>query len=390
MIIINPYRYSTSLPPSLIGDLFNKDFTTMGNLSEFTEVSPNGAFTLTGGYLNVTNSGSATFDDYLYYNTYGTTFLENYTIETVVIPRNFNSSSYGISVGIFRTASQYNSNVYKAFLRMDSGGKGIVYFIRGEGNVYSFVATSGSSVSYSVGDRIKLTLTRNKHTYTCTATNLTVASTASVTYTLDPNTEFTCAIGKPCIFSEGGTQDIEYLKYSSASYKNVDTAFFGDSITMQYGTTVLGNRYADLVMSGSSKSYTLCYAVGSTIQEIYSCINEMSLINPKYAVICVGSNDQLGGVPASTSKTYLENIINNLPVTTTKVLNYLIPCTTINPTTYNAMIDTLTASPVDLTSALGTGGLPNATYYKADLVHPNNSGASIMASTYLSSYPQLA
>lgn len=398
-IAISPFNRfggGGGLSPVELGNLIDHDFTTAGSLSDFTEVKPNSTMSMTGGYFRVVQAvGTGNFNNYVTYNTYGSTNLEKFTLETIVIPRTLTSDSYGVSLSIKRTQGYESSPDYIGFLEMDSSAnKGLLAIYTS--NPMAQIVGSATNLSFSVNDRIKMTWERTLNVLRLTCENLTNPNTVSVSYTVPfafPSSpqRFAGMIGKPTMYFSGGTQDFEYLTYSSTCKKNVHVTYFGDSITWGYGTSAIANRYADVLMDGSSKAYNVCGSAGATTGDLVLCLNEMALLNSTYNVLCIGVNDQGLGVSTATSKTNLETILAALP--NTKILNYLIPFLTNDPTSYNAMLDTITGGYkiVDLTTALGTGSpkLPNASLYTVDLIHPNDTGADTIATTYATEAPEL-
>jgi len=373
--------------PVEMGELFNNDFTSLGNLDDFTQVKPNSTISLTGGYLrNEQNPGYGTFADYISYNGYGSTILEKWTMEAVIIPKNLTATSWGVSLGIKNNQASFNPNNILGFLELDNSvanGKLVIF------NGGGALATSAGNLTYTLDDRIKLSYTRNAFTLSLTAENLTNPNTVTVSYNIPTNTypyvELPPVIGKPSMFFSGGTQDVEYFKYSSTALKNADISFIGDSVTVAYGPSSVANRYADLIMSGSSLAYNVCASSGATTIDVLLCMNELLLLNSNKYVLCLSINDSSYGVPLATTKANFEYLINNL--SGTKVLNYLIPYGGTDPALYNAMMDTVIGAGtiVDLTTALGTGTpkLPVPAYYLPDLIHPNDSGHSVISATYL-------
>lgn len=387
---------SGGLSPVELGTVIDFDFTTAGSLSDFTQVKPNTTVSLTGGHLRAVQSpATANFTNYITYDAYGSTNLNKWVMETVVIPKDLTATSYGVSLGIKRTQGYESSPDYIGFLEMDSGAyKGLLAIYTS--NPFALIVGSATNLSFSLNDRIKLTFERNLNVLTLTAVNLTSASTATVTYTIAyafPSSpyRFAAQIGKPTIYFSGGTQDFEYLTYSSTCKKNVHVTYFGDSITWGYGTTVIANSFPNRIMSGSSKQYNVCGSPGATSADLVLCLNEMALLNSTYNVLCIGVNDQGLGVSVPTTKTNLEALLAGLGGT--KILNYLIPFGTNDPATFNAMIDTIATGPIpDLTTVLGTGTpkYPNPSLYTVDLIHPNDAGADVIDDEFLLKYPQLA
>lgn len=396
MLENSSYYGGASPVPEPLGELFNQDFATIGSLSDYTIVNPGGGTVgLSGGFLRAVYSpGPGTFANYIQYNGYGSTNLEEYTLETIITPRTFTVNSYGIGLGLVKTQLSNIVESYGGFLQMNNGvDKGKIQITYGTGP--AFYAAGATKLLFSVDDRIKITFTRSKLHYTFTAENLTVPHTVSVTYdsvTAYGNINLTAnPISKPAIFFAGGTIDVEYLTANSPAQKNIDILFYGDSITAQYGVPTLPDRYADKVMSGSLKSYTVCASPGGTTEDFLQCLNEIVLLNPDYLFFECGIND-LAYSSIAAAKIAFQSIIAGKASRTKIIQSYIVPYQTNDPAAWNTMIDQIAVRPpVDFTTALGTGTpkLPDPTFYNADLVHPNDTGSTEQANKFILQYSSI-
>ena len=168
--------------PTHLGTLINQDFTTLGSLSNYTITHPNSTIALSGGYLRMTHQpGTGGFANYIRYDGYGASSLQNWEHEVVVIPRANGATDYGISLGTI-TANANFSVTWAVFLNLTNSASA------GKLQIYSSGVAKGalsSAVSFSLGDRLKLQFNRTGQVYTASVTNLTTSSsTFTTSYTV--------------------------------------------------------------------------------------------------------------------------------------------------------------------------------------------------------------
>jgi len=388
---------SGSIAPVPMGELINFDFTTALNLDDFTVASPDGTITLTGGYLRSVNTGAINFNNYVTFNPYGSTVLNKWRVEIVFIVRSAVApTTYGISCGINQTQLFNPGAAYAGFARFDTANAGTTYVLNRAGFVG--LATDGP-FTWAVGDRIMLAFERDEELLTVIETNLDDPGSITASYatiTSYPSTTLPPIMGKPTIWFHGGTQDVEYLKYSSTSWKNASINFIGNSETVGYGVADMADRYSNVIMAGSTKKWNNIGSSGMYTQDLALITNELNLLNSEIYSINLGVNDRIGNVPSNEFRDHLQTAIGLLPVTSQKIVNTLIPNLTNDPDAYNAettdMANDLGLNPVvDLTTVLGTGTpkLPNPALYVADMIHLNVDGQADAAGEYLDKYPSL-
>ena len=380
--------------PAPYGQIFSSDFTTLGSLSAYTVVQPDSIIGLSGGYLNIDhNPASATFVNYLTYDSWGHTQLEKYTISSIGIPRDKNASNSGWGVGIKSTnVGGATQNVWATF-RQESGandGKCIIY-MDGNGK-----ATT-TAIAWSIGDRISISLTRNKFEYTVTVQNLTTGSSAqTATWYADfSGSNDTQRIGKPGIVSLGGEVDIESLTYTSNVYKYGTFATISDSIGHGNSSILANNytvRYTEAALAGlSSNLYHVYAASNNTTQDILNNLPEIIAHKPRYVLLHIGRNDVELAVAQATREANYTSIRNQLAAAGITVIHlYAIPSDTIDLTGWNTFVSGFTADTrIDIYTPLNDSGTGIYEKYDSDNTHPNILGHAKVAETIYNSIKSL-
>lgn len=379
----------------VLDTLISQDFTTMGNLNDYTAVTPASTMVLTGGYLRFTNAGSGGFANYLRYDAYGSTQLEKFELETIIIPRNLTASSFGASIGIISTNTTAVVS-FQGFLELDSSANNGKVRIYKNGSAISLMS---SALVYSLGDRIRLHFKRTYFTFVLTAYNMETGLSVSTSYTTSqsvtsdtPNTT-----GKPCLWSQGGIQDISGLWMRSETNKNVNILYIGNSITEGFSATTLPARYLEIVMANSTKIYSVYACVGSKTADILACMNEITLINAQYNIFMFGGNDVASGVSAPVYQSNYTSVRNTLVTTNGKIVIHCF-ATPRNAFDMSAVLNPFILSTFTLDQVI------QGTYYNlkdssgfgldplfdiGDGTHPNNTGHLVAGNTITSSAPQL-
>jgi len=249
-----------------LGFVVDEDYTTMANLSNYTEVSPASTFAITGGYLNLSYlPGAGGIGNYLTLDSYGSTMLTKFTHSVKFYPRNNTSTSFGLSIGVRYTDSVNQKTVSLFFNQSTSADKGKIRIDANGANVSGY----SSAVSFSVNDEIILELVRNENQFTGTAYNITTGLNTSVSYTF-PDATTTTSAGKFTIFANGGLQDVAYQKVYTTNLTR-GLCFIGDSIT--YGIRVTyAQRYVTLIDDYSSKNVNKLATPGAWTQDVLNSI----------------------------------------------------------------------------------------------------------------------
>lgn len=212
------------------------------------------------------------------------------------------SSGTGNAIGI---NSQNNSNTAHdivAFFQ-NGGSSSFVYVSNPSSN--TVLATSGSSVSYSIGDSIELTGTFDQYstTFVASAKNITTGSArVSVTYTYpSPASAVYPNTGNMAIYHMGGTQRIYYLSFNGSDTRNPLLELGVDSKGQGYYATTYSSGFVSQLRGNSTYSTTIAHGgEGDRTDMILASWGEIMRQNPKYFLMAgMGRNDLGTGVSLS-------------------------------------------------------------------------------------------
>ena len=366
----------------MIGRFISQDFGIIPNLNNFTKNEPNATFTLSNGYLRIVNAGSGGFDNWITFDAYGSCQFEEFEPAIIVIPRDDGSQSndYGVSIGLKNTNTT-TSVMYQGFLELDSSAS------KGKVQIYKdgvAVGSKSAGLSFNYGDEILLTFNRNLLTYTVTALNLSstsgtnaVSISFSVSQLTTSDTTNTC--GKPCIWSNGGTQDIKFLTVDSKEMFQPDYVTIGDSILDGDCTNGVYNRIPDKAFDGTITTFLVSASMGNKTNEIVECLPELKMIRPKKGYIFMfGANDVVAGISQSVREKNYKFVRDELSKIAPVIHCYATPRNSTDLTSWNTFISNgfpsdkiITATWTDLKDA-GTG-LNSA--FSADGTHLNIYGS---------------
>lgn len=387
--------YNTALVgEQSLGAVITQNFASLANLSNYTDVSPTAVFALSGGFLNVQyNPGAGGTGDYLQYDPYGSTQLNNFKMTLRFIPRNKTATSFGIGVGI-RSTNTTNTQTYTCFFDCDtSANSGKVRIDRNGASLSGFSATA---VAFSIGDTIRLELIRVNNHYLCSAYNETTgigqfvryfASLASTAVT--PNT-----CGKPVINSYGGTQDIISLTVESSHIYNPNVLCIGDSITQGYTAGNELSRFVSLIRDNTTRTVQESSHSGAKTNDILLCMPEILSFDSTYVILMIGGNDVSNSIAQATYEANYTSIVTQLKNAGVTVVHCRpTPRDAFNMTTLYTFIDTF-ASAGDLvidtfTPLKGAGTDLGATWDSGDGTHENSAGHTVIKNTVVSVFTYL-
>lgn len=369
--------------PVALGEFIDQDFTALGSLGDYTILNPASAISLTGGYLRtVNNSGLGGFGNYIRFDAHGSSSLRKYTYEWLVIPRDRTATSFGVTAGIISTNANATVSV-GGFFGLYTGGGPVQVYING-----AAVGSASGNLSYNLGDRIRLIFERDELTYTVTAINTdngNASVTTSHTVSSSDIGNAVNTVGKPVLYSNGGTQDIEYFTASSDEWKNADLLIEGDSIAYSYSAATLGASYSHSFEASRSTSKIAIHATpGDKTQDVLNTMSELLMLNPKNVLLVIGGNDILFGVAGVTYQANYLSIVNQLVANgTTVYLAYNTPRTATDIRAINTYINSGTFSaytkiPEFFNDLLdGVYNLAPA-YNSGDGTHPNSAGHTVL------------
>lgn len=166
--------------------------------------------------------------------------------------------------------------------------------------------------------------------------------------------------------------------------------FVGDSITHGLSASVLTNRWANRVMLGSVSSWNVNAGGGDYTANTLAKINELILVNPRYAVLQLGGNDLRFGISAAVRQANYTSIVNQLVAAGIEVIHLLAtPDNTTDMTPWNNWL-AANFTTIDCFTDLSDGGTGlNAAYNAGDGTHENDDGHQKNADTVITSAPQI-
>jgi lysophospholipase L1-like esterase len=292
---------------NVLGEIYSQ--TTFTDLDTFTvNTSPYKPATISNLkiLLGKTGTDSASLVTLKRY-----TALDRWTMKAGFIVGDKSSISYGFGLFMYSVNTTFAQDVraqftqrttpgYDGYITIDDGNHGIAFTTR---------ATSATNVIFSVGDSIEFSLNRNKNIFTATARNVTTGNAeVSVSYVY---TGLTTAVntGSPGFFAVGNDSVYHYSFYSDES-TGADLMLIGDSKFTWYGNAItqsipnlLYAQAGNVINTGKS---------GDKTAEVLLTLDEMIALNPRQALVTIGSNDIRNGVSEATYKANIDTIYNRL------------------------------------------------------------------------------
>ncbi len=360
-----------------VGSIYNK--SSWANL---TGLTPNGTTPTVNGSNQLAFSGGAnTFTQTLDINY--VTCLEKWAMSVSIIADTPTLTSYGLGIGI-RSNSSYAQYGVTGYVDLSTNAtRGIVRVYAGS----TSVAVSTTALSFSAGDTIQITISRNYNYISVVASNLTTKAAASVanyyfvlTYSapfIMPNS------GKFAVYNFGGNQIVTSLSVRSNAIKNPDILFVGDSKTVGYYSGAKAGRFADIV--GAHYQTQVNAGGNDGTVEVLARIPEIISILPKIVVLNIGRND-IGAISAPTIYANYASIVSQLQAAGITVY-HLLPIyeTTANQAALTAnIIATFGAANCIADQVVNYSGTAS-TVLVADNIHPNAFAHSVIANSILNS-----
>lgn len=284
-----------------------------------------------------------------------------------------NGTSYGIGIGI----RSYNANgYYDAVGRIDLSSNataGKLYFgMTAYTGAETDVASSSATLTWTAGDYIVLTVTRDEDLFTVEAYNDTTSSAVvTVTYRVPvfyPQTAILPNTGRFAVFALGGTQTLDSLKIESQTPMHADLAIVGDSKTAGYYPGAYAQGYARLL----SNSYTIANLSGGSdkTSDVLLRIPEIIALAPRKALLNIGRNDVGFSVASGTYLANYDSIVSQLTAAGIPVY-HLLPLfeTSVDQTALTSHITGTYSNYIDPQLSKWSGTASNI--LAADNIHPN-------------------
>jgi lysophospholipase L1-like esterase len=376
------------------GNLFNIDFTTLGNLSAFTSSAPDGTISLSSAsgsqYLRLVNtSGNGGFLNYIKYNAFGGITSRFWDLEIVFIPRAINGTNFGIGVGL-TSSNPLTTEEYKIVGRTDTS-KLNTYI----GNTQKSV--SSESVTLNANNRYKLKITRSGNTLTSRFRNLDNYQDTypRIVEYLTRDSNLTGYVAKelpvcvPYIYCMGGTFDVAYMDFTTR-LEQEGTVVIGDDISQGFYITNDDLSYPDLLQQLTNEKVLNFASQTSRTSDWLNCINQVVQMNPSKVIIMLGRNDLSGAVSQAT---ILANIATIVATLDGAGINYIIlsvlPDSTVGASPINNLNTALLAAYptkyLDVNTALNNGSGSLKTQFNAgDNIHLSSQAHYEIAKTIVS------
>lgn len=356
---------------SYYGSIYSK--SSWANITDFTLNGSSVAASASGGHISL-SGGAGDFINSLDINGYTT--VPKWSMSSTFVVGTVNGTSYGIGLGI-RSAEVTSGQLYSVTGRIDlstGGTRGNVIIDAGTMPSLTQVALSTSALSFTAGDTILLTVSRNDNVVTVTANNQTTKSatvSASYQYSLIYNqTIFLPNTGKFSLYALGGGQTITSINVTSTSVKNADVALVGDSKTVGFYSGNYKNSFSSLMQNSYS---TVTLAGGSdTTADVIHRVPEIIALAPKSVILNIGRNDIANGISSAVYEANYSSIVTSL-VNAGIIVYHLLPLyeTVVSQTTLTTYI-TATYAAATIIDSLGVNYSGTASnVLVGDNLHPN-------------------
>lgn len=369
---------------STIGTLIQDNFsrTTLG--SNYVATLPNGTATLDGIKLNIAG-GTGAFTNFLEYEEFFRSEQWTYSITATIGA--VNSTSFGIVLGMF--------GGFPIFGRfgMDTGtngGKAII-----ETTLGTPLATS-TALTLTAGNVVILTLSRSHGVITATYNNTSTTTTVTTTYTYNYASDLIQNTSKPRVYLYGGSQSITALSLTEQGLRNISVLGIGDSIMQGFGTTLITNRYMNLVFSNDYTKFSVYAGPSDTIQNVQSAATETAAASAKHIVLAIGTNNiTAGDTVAQFTTRYYSLLVQLMQMGALPIILSITPRNSADVTPYNAAIQSIALELgiqyIDIFTALknGAGTGLNPIYDRGDGLHLNTAGHAVVAPLITSAVPTI-
>lgn len=355
--------------------------------------SDTNGFTNNGATISISSNrlqlsgGTNTFTKYVSNTAYGSTNLNNWSLECIWVVGSLSATTDFMGIGVQGDSSFGGAGqICGGFLVSTSGTiKGQINIYKGSGTI---LGSSPTKVAFSLGDTIQYIFSLSGQTLTMKARNLTTNgdySVATATPSMASTTSgFLVNTGKFALTTFSGTAEIVRFRGVSENALNPKIVFVGDSKTNGFSAGSFDLGWGSRVMAGSSSSYAIVAKVNSVTQDVLNAITELERMKPRYVALAIGRNDVSSGVSTATWQANYSEIVRRLKAVGSKII-HVSPTgeTSLNQTalynyqksfTQDVFVDVLT-------------NFNNATMLSADNVHENAVGHQFKADQFRAIVP---
>lgn len=379
--------------PTKLGTLFNSAFTGSGLAANgYLQSGSTATWTASGnGVITTSSVTNASNTDYISYDTYGCTGLEDFTQVVDVTLTTIDASSTAIAVGV--SVAGGSSYLFCELLVNTGTTNGTMKIWQG---TVAARATGAVRLLCSQGDQLTIRVSRVKQTCVFQVINKTTKTQQTISYEFQTgltSAQVIMITGKFAIWNRGGSYSITGHTVTSEQRTYVKTVLCGDSISDGIAATTVSNRYYSLLGMDPINSCNL--SVGSDrLNTVLTRITELLSVHGTYYMLMIGGNDLLDGTSSAIWQANYASLVSQIKATGASVI-HLTP-TPRNPTDVRPLRTYIyntygTDTIVDTYTALwsGSGAGLNAAYDIGDGVHPNDAGNVVLASTILAAVPYI-
>ncbi|MBN8668773.1 MAG: hypothetical protein J0M30_14845 [Chitinophagales bacterium] len=301
----NKNRYVASqFRGKALGDRYNKTGFISGDLSSFTASGITAAVS-NGKIVLSSSTGSASSGIYLT-NTYSA--ADRWQMKVGFKPGVKNGSSGYLAAGCFSQNTTFPINL-AGLIGQNTSLDGTIRIL--DGASLENTRVTGSSLVFSVGDSIELTLIRNGYILSVRALNVTTNTSEVYSQYLYGSNESMANSFRPGIMATGGIDSIYHFSFSVLEPYMNRIAIVGDSKTTFYGmnnaeslASLFSAGLDDVAMFGKG---------GEKTAELVNVVNsEIVAAAPEQVLICIGSNDSRYSVARATTYANIDKITDTL------------------------------------------------------------------------------
>lgn len=372
-------RFLGDRNPMPIGQIFDS-----GDWSSFTATGGGATWTPSGSDVLVSGGTSG-----VYANSYAhswVTCLERHTISCKFkVTTTPGASTVGMSFGL-RSVNTISKITYNVLFNCQSGANGGKTTIQFANNAAATTFTNlvtSSTVGVNLNDEIEMVIVKNYLTINVWTYNVTQNAYSFVTYTDAISSPSTANqwhnTSKVTAYVFGGTYTLHQINYSTDTPNNINCLCVGDSITVGFFCNTEDQTWFNKLFYKSKKSNVRYGGAADKTAELLLRIPEILLINPKYVVLMIGTNDIRSAIAIATIRANYLSFYNQLTRAGIKVICCYVPPTNgSNVTPLNDWISN-TLNPYMIVentfyNLVSTSTLPSPSLFNTDLVHPNPSG----------------
>lgn len=278
-----------------IGTVANDDFSVDYLVSRYTTVGSS-IWTVSAGKLNIAGGSTKTLSNYIGYNYYGKINSKKETISIDIIVGTLTTTSFGVGIGI-----QGASLAIQGAILLDTVNTGRLAFYFN--NSTTTEDLSDGALSLSAGDVINLRYTLLQNSLILVATNTTLSTKPSITYTKElinnnSTTYRTPNAGFATIYSLGGVHSVDNFLIVNNASKYSKVLFIDDSKGVGSHQSNEGQSYTSFLARKIYGQVEYLSGGGNYIAD--NNATEILAYESDLIFIAVGTNDVLRGDSTGT------------------------------------------------------------------------------------------